>query len=317
MSFAKPILLAALSAAFVASDAAFALAEKKLESTIVKETQAVTPTVRSIKLRSGLRLEYVEQGDPKGVPVLFLHGFTDSWRSFERILPHLPKSIHAFALTQRGHGDADRPETGYRTRDFAADVAGFMDALELKRAIIVGHSMGSTNALRFAIDYPERTLGLMLVATFATYRGNPVILDFWKRGVSRLTDPIDPAFAREFQQGTVARPVPVTFIDTAVGESLKLPARVWRAAFEGFLQDDFSRELGSVHTPTVVLWGTQDTLAPRSDQDLLLAEISGARLTIYEDAGHALHWEEPERFAADVARFSGSIAAKEENVPMP
>ncbi|PWT71289.1 MAG: alpha/beta hydrolase [Proteobacteria bacterium] len=265
------------------------------------------PTVRSVKLKSGIKLQYVEQGDHNGVPMLFLHGFTDSWRSFERILPHLPKSIHAFALTQRGHGDADRPVRGYRTRDFASDVADFMEALELKRAIIVGHSMGSTNALRFAIDYPERTLGLMLVSTFTTYRGNPVIVDFWESGVSRLSDPIDPAFARDFQESTVAQPVPATFIDTAVVESLKVPARVWRAAFEGFLQDDFSRELGRVRTPTLLLWGTQDTLVPRADQDVLVAEISGARLTVYERAGHAPHWEEPERFAADVARFAEGI----------
>ena len=68
------------------------------------------------------------------------------------VLPHLPGSIHAFALTQRGHGDADRPGSGYRTRDFAADVAAFMDALGLGQAIVVGPSMGGTNAKRFGLD---------------------------------------------------------------------------------------------------------------------------------------------------------------------
>ncbi len=195
----------------------------------------MTPRIRSVELPNRVRLQYVEQGDPAGVPVLFLHGVTDSWRSFERVLPHLPESIHAFALTQRGHGDADRPATGYRTRDFAAAVAAFMDALGLERAIVVGHSMGSTNALRFAIDYPERTRGLVLAGSFATYRGNPAVVELWETGVSTLTDPISPGFARDFQQSTLAQPVPAAFFNTAVRESLKIPAHVWRAAFQGFL----------------------------------------------------------------------------------
>jgi non-heme chloroperoxidase len=265
-------------------------------------------TVRSIKLPNGVKLQYVEQGDSGGIPVLFLHGFTDSWRSFERVLPHLPESIRAFALTQRGHGDADRPATGYRTRDFAGDVAAFMDALELERAIIVGHSMGSTNALRFAIDHPERTLGLVLVGSFPTYRGNPVIGEFWETAVSQLTDRIEPAFARDFQESTLAQPVPAAFIDTAVQECLKVPAYVWRAAFEGLLEDDFVSELGQIRTPTLILWGAQDAFCPRADQEALLAQIAGARLTVYERAGHGLHWEEPERFVADVAAFAQSLA---------
>ena len=74
----------------------------------------MTRTTKSIALSTGVTLPYVEQGDPAGVPVLLLHGYTDSWRSFEDTLAHLPDSIHAIALTQRGHGDADRPATGYR-----------------------------------------------------------------------------------------------------------------------------------------------------------------------------------------------------------
>jgi pimeloyl-ACP methyl ester carboxylesterase len=55
------------------------------------------PVVKSVQLPGRVRLEYVEQGDPAGVPVVMLHGLTDSWHSFEPVLPHLPESIHAFA----------------------------------------------------------------------------------------------------------------------------------------------------------------------------------------------------------------------------
>ena len=64
------------------------------------------PGIHSTTLPNQVTLPYVEQGDPAGDAVLLLHGITDSWRSFEGLLPHLPTSLHAFALSQRGHGDA-------------------------------------------------------------------------------------------------------------------------------------------------------------------------------------------------------------------
>lgn len=267
----------------------------------------MAPTIKSIELPRRGTLPYVEQGDASGIPLLLLHGVTDSWRSFERVLPHLPASLHAFALTQRGHGDADRPATGYRTRDFAADVAAFVDVLGLGPVVVVGHSMGSTNAQRFAIDHPERTRGLVLAAAFSTYRDNPVVVDFWQTAVSQLTDPIDPGFVRAFQESTLAQPVPQEFIDTAVQESLKVPARVWRATFEGFLEDECAGEFGKIRAPTLVIWGARDAFCSRRDQDVLLTAVAGLRLIVYENAGHALHWEEPERFAADVVAFVTSL----------
>ncbi len=267
----------------------------------------MTTTIKSVELPNRVKLQYVEQGDPSGVPVLLLHGYTDSWHSFEPVLPHLPESVHAFALTQRGHGDADRSAAGYRFHDFAADLAAFMDALDLGHAVIAGHSMGSSVAQRFALDYPERTLGLVLMGSFVTYRTNPVVVEFGEE-VRALEDPIDPAFAREFQESTLAQPVPQAFFETVVRESLKVPARVWRAAFEGFLEDDFSGKLGRIAAPTLIVWGDQDVFAPRSDQETLAAAIAGSRLVVYPGAGHAFHWEEPERFAADLVAFTESVA---------
>src|SRR5918992_2252687 len=176
--------------------------------------------VKSVALPTGVRLPYVEQGDSAGVPVVMLHGGTDSWRSFEPVLPYLPGSIRAFALTQRGHGDASRPAAGYHPRDMAADVAAFLDSQGLDSAVIAGHSMGSTVALRFALDYPQRTRGLVPMGAFVRYRTNPVITDFWETVVVTLRDPIDRHIAREFQESTLAGPISATFLEIAIAESL-------------------------------------------------------------------------------------------------
>lgn len=262
----------------------------------------MTHAVKSVQLANDINIEYVEQGDRSGIPVLLLHGITDSWRSYERVLPQLPSSIHAFAISQRGHGDSSRPEAGYQPRDFAADVAAFMDALEIGSAVIVGHSMGSYIAQRFAMDFPERVLGVVLIGSTASMQHNAGALEF-RDAISTLTDPVGHDFVREFQQSTMARPVPEAFLDTVVAESLKLPARVWRASLDGLLQNDHTRELGKIKAPTLIVWGNMDAFFSRSEQETLAGGIKGSQLLEYTETGHAPHWEEPERFADNLVTF--------------
>lgn len=97
---------------------------------------------KSAELPSRGKLAYAEQGKPSGVPVLLLHGVTDSWRSFVPMLAHLPRSMHAFALSQRGHGDSDRPTAGYAPHDFAADLAAFVPVYGRETPICAYAAMG-------------------------------------------------------------------------------------------------------------------------------------------------------------------------------
>jgi non-heme chloroperoxidase len=259
--------------------------------------------IKSVELANQVRLCYAEQGDSSGAPVVFLHGGTDSWRSFERVLPHLPESIRAFAVTQRGHGDSSRPATGYCPADFAADLSGFMDALQLKTAIIAGHCMGGLVAQRFALDYPERTRGLVLAGTLPTMRRKPEVQELWDSVVSKLEDPVDRSFVVEFQESTLAQPVPSAFFETVIQESLKVPARVWKEVFASLLQEDSSSELRRIKVPTLIVWGDRDTFCSRQDQDALIRALVRSKLIVYSETGHALHWEEPELFADDVVSF--------------
>lgn len=283
---------------------AWARADVTLASSRMLDDSREEVTVKSMPLPTGITLQYAERGSASGVPVIFLHGVTDSWRSFEPMLEHLPRTVRALAITQRGHGASSKPEDGYRYADLAADVRGFMDALELPAAVIVGHSMGAMVAQRFAVDHPDRVAGLVLIGAFDTIYGDPGLQEFWSSTLSTLADPIDPAIAREFQVSTVARAVPARFMDMAVGESLQVPARVWRALFKGFLETpDSSRDLARVTAPALIAWGDRDAYAPRAAQDALHAAIPGSRLVIYPGAGHALHWEDPQRMAADLVAF--------------
>ena len=260
-------------------------------------------TIRSIDLPTGVTLQYVEQGDPEGLPTVLLHGASDSWRSYELVLPHLPRWIRAIAVTQRGHGDSSRPAAGYRPRDFAADIAALLDALDIPQAVIVGHCMGGYVAQRFAIDYPQRTRGLVLAATRSTWYDHPDVRAL-AEAVAGFEDPVDPVFVREFQLSTLAQPVSPQYVETVVAESLKLPARVWQSLFDECLApaDHPGAELGRIGARTLVMCGDRDSLA-LDQQEGLAAAIPAAVLETYPDAGHALHWEEPRLFATDVAAW--------------
>ena len=258
-------------------------------------------TLDTVTLANGVTLEYAERGHGNGQVVIFLHGYTDSWFSYSRVLELLPARYHGYALTQRGHGGSDKPLTGYETSDFAADVVAFMDHFGIREAAIVGHSMGSVIAQRVAIDDPDRVSELVLVGS-TPYSANEVVLgllDF----VLTLEDPIDPVFVRDFQVSTTFGFVPEDFLDTVVGESLKVPARVWKAALSGLTAEDTRDELDRITAPTLIVYGDQDTVFPLSDQHTLDAGIPDSTLLIYPQTGHGVHWEQPERFTADLVAF--------------
>jgi len=263
----------------------------------------MTPILKSVRLPNQVELPYVEQGDPSGVPMLLLHAVADSWHTFEPLLACMPDCIHAFAPTQRGHGDASRPKASYRISDFKADLVAFMDAIHLEAAVIVGGSSGGFVARRLAIDHPDRTLGLMLLGSPASLHDKPSVQELWESTISKMNDPIDPDFVRELAASIIARPIPQEFFETIVRENMKVPAFVWRATFEGIMKDDSFGELYKIKAPTLIIWGNQDKIIPRSDQEALATAIPGSRLVVYPDAGHAFYWEEPDRVASDLVAF--------------
>jgi non-heme chloroperoxidase len=269
----------------------------------------MTRSTNSIQLSTGVTLPYVEKGDPSGIPIVLLHGYSDSSLSYDLLLPHLPDSIHAYAYTQRGHGDADKPAAGYRPEDYAADVGAFLDAMGIEAAVIVGHSGGSYAAQRFAIDHPERTLGVVLIGAFDAFRDNPGVLEM-EEVVAELTDPVDREFVREFQESCIAQQVPADFLEAIIDGSAKMPARVWRTWLEDHLAADAPTQSGTIAAPTLILWGDKDAFCRRSHQDALLAAIPGSRLSTYYGTGHCPHWEQPERAAAEIAAFAAEAAER-------
>ena len=255
----------------------------------------------SVLLKTGVRLRYAYTGDPSGTPVILLHGYGDSWFSFSRLLPLLDKKYRVYIPDQRGYGESDRPVGGYALQQFAADVVAFMDAMNVKEAAIVGHSMGSFIAQHVAAEAPQRVSRLVLIGSATKIRNN-VVSDL-NREISALTDPLPEKFVRDFQASVSYRPVPAEFFEGIVKESMKSPARVWREVMTEMLSPDSDVELKKIKNPTLIIWGDKENIFPRSEQDMLAASLRNSVLKVYPDIGHAPVWECPEQVAKDLQEF--------------
>jgi pimeloyl-ACP methyl ester carboxylesterase len=268
-----------------------------------------TIAVKSVRLASGLRLPYAESGYPGGTPVVFVHGIAESWRSFEPVLGLLPFSLHGFAPTQRGHSDADRPPAGYRPEDYAADLVGVLDALDIPRAVLVGAGTGAVAARIVAGGHPDRVAGLVMIgAPVAVGEGGP-----WLEGPLRPAREAGERLGRPDAEallaGTVHGPVADGLLDVLAQEALRTPARVWRETARGLLEEDLRATLAGILVPTLAIWGAHDGRVGRADQQVITDIIHGSRSVVYEDAGHAVHWEQPERLTEELVRFAATVAA--------
>lgn len=257
---------------------------------------------QTIALSNGVNLEYVEIGTQNATPIIFLHGYSDSWHSFETVMKMLPPDLHLIAVSLRGHGNSSKPREGYHPKDFASDLSLFVKEKKFGRSIIVGHSLGGHIAQQFAISHPEFIRALVLIDTDACFIDNPGFTDFTD-GILKFDKPVDYSFARDFQLSTLAKPIDSLQLALFIDESLKLPLHVWKGVAAGLVAEDFTKDLQTIDVPVLIFWGRNDMICFKADQENFERNLENEKLIVYDGTGHALHWEEPERFVADLLSF--------------
>jgi rifampin ADP-ribosylating transferase len=260
--------------------------------------------VRRVGLATGVSVPYVSVGPAAAAPVVLLHAWGESRRSFDRLLPLLPRTMHAMAMDLRGHGDADKPVTGYSLAEVAADVAAFMDTVGVPSAVLLGSSSGGYVAQQLAISSPRRVTGLVLVGSPRSLQRRPSFAD----EVDQLTDPVDAAWVRKsltwfprFHQ------VPPWYIDGRIQDGVRMPSHVWRQALAGLVSARPPTDMATITAPTLIVWGARDELLTYEDQQALAAAIPASQLIVYQDTGHLVLWEQPERVASDLTAFVAGL----------
>jgi len=244
----------------------------------------------------------LHQGDTRGKRNLVLvHGAGGSHLDWPAPLRRLT-GINVYDLDLPGHGRSEG--TGRSSiasyRDF---VLAFLDALGLKRATMAGHSMGGGIALAFALHYPDRSDGLILVGSGARLRVLPAILT----GI--LSD----------FEATVALVCDYAFGPSAseqlkrLGRQrlLKTPPQVLHGDYCACDAFDVMERLGEVRCPTLAIGGTADRLTPPKYAIYLRDHIPGAKLVLVDAAGHMVMLEKPEIVSRAISKFilikSGSL----------
>lgn len=279
---------------------------------------------KSVTLRTGITMKYAEAGNPLGTPVVLLHGYTDSGRSFQFVLPALEREnprLRIIAPDLRGHGASsmpdsvqcrEHPETCFEPADFAADIIALMDQLNIPKAHIVGHSMGSVIAQELALSHSGRVNSLVLIGTFVSGKEcsacpflSELVEQTWRAELEKRPGFYWPADAWSLtandlgevatgfvQNFWVVDPVAAdVFVQAILPETQRVKLGTWIGVIKALQKMDNREALKNLKKPTLILWATQDNAFPAEpDQQRvkeafqIAAEINGTRI-IYKTYG--------------------------------
>jgi pimeloyl-ACP methyl ester carboxylesterase len=263
---------------------------------------------RTVQLPDGETLAYISMGDPKGTPVVLIHGYTDNARDWVPLVPYLSKHFHLILVDLRGHGRSSKPDCCYTLPDFAYDIVLLLDHLGVQKADIVGHSLGSIIAQTFAETWPERTNKVVLISS----TGGPPPgaapkkpeFDFAAQ-IRQLKEPLDPDSPFMVAWWDSPTPVDPDFIKRQRRDAAAIPLRVWLAVLDQGLGDvaDVQRTLPRLKAPTLLIWGSADPIMEPPVRDTLRQALPHAQVKIFQGLGHNPFWEDPRACAAALNTF--------------
>ncbi len=255
----------------------------------------------------GIRLRYELAGDT-GPLVVLTHGLGGHLEFFAPHVEALARCYRVLRWDLRGAGGSQKPAGPYSPELFARDLAGLLDRVGERAGYIVGHSGGGVVAQRFALDHPNRTLGLVLASTSsevgakATAAWNRLADSVERNGFGpsdREPDPrgFGPAFAAAHPEIVRALAAQTRANDPAA----------YAASARAFGAYNWTEELGALRAPTLILQGLADRMTPPGGSVILSRRIPRSRLVMVPEAGHNLPIEMPALFTTAVLAFLGGL----------
>jgi pimeloyl-ACP methyl ester carboxylesterase len=251
-----------------------------------------------INLRS---YHYVTAGPEDAPALLFLHGYADSWRGAELLIPHLQNHFRVFALDQRGHGESDRDFDRFSIEEFSRDAVDFIENVIGGDVTIVGHCLGSLVAQHVAAHHAHLVSRLILIGSSDTAYQNPALV-LLQQSIAGDWPRMPEAFARSFRENTVARPLSTAQLELCLQENQRVRPIVWSKVAAALIGE--ARAVAyRIERATLILWGERDSFFDHSAQIRLQAALRQQKLIAYRDVGHAPNLEIPERVASDILAF--------------
>jgi pimeloyl-ACP methyl ester carboxylesterase len=269
---------------------------------------------KSVALPNGQTLAYIDIGERSGPPLVLIHGYTDNARDWVPMLPYLPKRDRLILVDIRGHGQSSKPECCYTRLDFAYDIKLLLDVLGVRKADVVGHSLGSIIAQTFAEYWPERTARVVLISSTGGSPPErvkkPPHFDFAAE-IRKLKEPIeaDSPFMIAWWDSPTA--VDAEFIRRQRKDAAGIPLRVWLAVLDQALPaantfTDLQSTLPRLKAPTLLIWGSKDPIMEEDVRQSLRTALPAAQVKIFDGLGHNPFWEDPRAVAEVINEFLGS-----------
>ena len=247
--------------------------------------------------RNNVRL-YFEDSGGSGVPILLSHGFGASTNMWRGQVAALSDGYRLIRWDMRGHGETVCPEvpSNYSQDHTVEDMRALLDHLEVREAVIAGHSLGGFMSLAFHVRYPERVKALVLQGCGPGYRSDVSRAAWNERAENR---------ARSLEEGGLA----ALGGSSEVGISIQASARGLALAARGILSQVDARvidSLPSIAVPVLIIVGDGDTNY-LNGSNYMASRIPDAIDVVVPDAGHGVNVDQPEAVNDALGQFLGCL----------
>lgn len=233
----------------------------------------------------GLPVRYFESSPASaagGEAIVLLHGLGDSAETWARVMPRLARERRVLAPDLAGFGRTPVPREGMSLSALVRNLDGFLDALGVERAVLVGNSLGGAVAVRYAANNPGRVEHLFLLNSAGLLNEVPPELEPGTREEAR--ELVRITFGPE--AGT-----PRFLLDDLIRAS-RDPAR--RTYLRSDEPTDIREDLGRIEAPTTIIWGEHDRLIPPEHGEIMRGSIPRSELIVLPDAAHLPQIQTPE-----------------------
>lgn len=266
----------------------------------------------TVKTQDGVELFYVDKG--QGKPLVMIAGWTCTHNFFKKNIDELSKSCRVIGLNMRAHGDSEKVMWGHRISRYAKDVKDTIEALGLEGVTLLGWSMGASIIWSYIELFGnEHLAGHVSVDQSPrqyyneTWRwGQPGCYDAEALAILTVRLEYDPkSNARGLVpacMGDVYKPTPEE-IEYLASEIDKCPPKVRADIMADHTHLDWRDLFPQIKLPVLVCVGRQSKVFPWQGSAYVGENISGAKTVFFEQSGHMLFWEEPEKFNKVVSEF--------------
>jgi pimeloyl-ACP methyl ester carboxylesterase len=256
---------------------------------------------------NGLQIAYERAGE--GPPLVLLHGAISDHREWRTQLAELSDEFDVIAWDAPGNGKSSDPDPPFDTGDWADALAGLLEALDVGPAHVGGLSWGGTLALELYGRHAGHVASLILVDTYAGWKGSLPADKCAARVEACLREAeMDPAeVAPRWLPGLLTEDTPREVADELVAIMSEAHPAGFRLMAISMGATDQRDLLPTIDVPALLVWGEADVRSPLSVAEAMHAAIPGAQLVVIPRAGHMSNMEQPARFNAEVREFIHNI----------